>query len=239
MSNTAEPSFDILRSAVLETTFDLLNSETFEPEEENEQLGEYITGYLDEIDVSNKNIQRVSIGCGTDWIKCACGTVNIGIRLEQESSTSNDGNQSKETKKQKGNNSSNTKTLSMFGGSDGDRSNAGDRTFWEIIQKKAPSITAEQWTEFCTGSSTPGLVVTLQEPDEDEEDEDEDGDWGPHAKFPDVIHSTIILTLAEKILGSAVITTEEESPWKYEGPSDAIECDGNKLEGHTWIRQQL
>lgn len=237
MSNVIEPSFDILRSAVLEIKFDLLNSETFEPEEEGKQLGAAIQECFDAVDVSDNNIRRVSIGCETDWIKCACGTVNIGIRLEQQQS-SNESKESDKTKKQKPNNSSNTTKLSMFGGSDGDRTNAGDGRFWTLVEEKAPSITAEQWTEFCTSSnSIPGLVVIVEEPDEDDEEDDED--WPPHAKYPDVIHSTIILTLAEKILGSTVITKGEESPWVYDGPSDAIECDGNKLSGHAWIRQQL
>lgn len=221
------PSFGVLQSALLQVRF----FKSFDVQEEfslNDLFEESITPVLSEFESENPP-NHVGFGLETDWIKAACGSLYIGIRLE-----SNKDNSSTAV--------STTSILDLFGGSDEDRSHVGEAQFWQNVRSLAPSITPQQWTNFVAEGNIPGLVVENEDfSDDGEDDPDHEEDWKPpHAECPNIYRSVVLLTLAEQLLNGTVSKGETFSGWKYDGASeksDAIECSFvGKLKSSTWTR---
>ena len=147
-------------------------------------------------------------------------------------------------------------SFELFGGTDSDRIHVGD-----TFMKLAPTVTSKQWIEFV--NEHPGLLVIEKEEeldeDDDEEEEDDDDDYKPpHASYPDIFKSVLLLVLAKRILpdgcgvdaivarGDAQHATTNDadaitpststmSSWKFSKSSKPIMMD---MHGHTWTKHR-
>ena len=144
-------------------------------------------------------------------------------------------------------------SFELFGGTDSDRIHVGDTFFWNNVMGLAPSISGEQWTEF-VNEQEPGLLVIEKEEEldedeeecDDDEEDDEDDYKPPHASYPDIFKSVLLLVLAKRILpgGNDIIEQLVHAaspspstilPWKFAKSTKPIMMD---MHGHTWTKNK-
>ena len=171
---------------------------------------------------------KVTIAVGTEWIKCACGSLKCGIRFEKLPSSSSS---SEDTV---------TITWDFFGGTDIDRSHVGDTFFWDAVVKAAPTITSQAWTEYVSNHPTDDFLTI--ETDEEEEEDEDDGDeyMAPHADYPDIFKSVLLVVLGNRVLHGGIELDNGDAPvstkWRFGLSTEPITTFGMDLHGHTWTK---
>ena len=194
--------------------------------------------------LQQNDFDKITIAVNTEWIKCACGSLKCGVRFER--TKSNDGTVAIHDDCDQPIVQPITLTWDFFGGTDGDRTHVGDTDFWQAVQKVAPSISSQQWHEFVK-EQQPYLVLEVSSDDDEDSDEDDDDDEyvAPHAAYPDIVKSVLLLLLADRVLDERLPFSEDGTTnslvppaWACERSNEPIASFGVELTGHTWTRNR-